>query len=686
MLYRALQSLHRRRLQFGWPVLLAVTVAGGKPMSAAADHWAPHLSPAEIQRLVTLDVLVEDQAGKPVPNAQMFAHCRPWDYTHRGTTDEAGRWRVRGPVGDWVLRAAGTGRQQGLMVRQTFERVEADREVTLQPTRTQKVHISRANGMPFGDRVNALVGPPQLSITPTDDTLPLDPAYVPVLEAGDSSWGLNESIKGWLGLLQGPTATTPGHVVFAPFDSGQTRGLVLNDAGLSTVRFELSDLPWREAGWYFCIEPLSFEAGMQAVSNSRIGSTGGRYDVVVVPGTYRVWLTFYPRSATGEVAFAGMYLARQVTVAAGETLTLGYGRGFAARVQRRAGSEFWVEVTDGCGNQLAGLTGTAQLQLTSGGEVVFDGPVTTYGGRLVNVPAAGPLLDQGHTLSYRYRRDWPGVGALDVSGEIPPGATMHDQAKIVAQTDRFTVSAWEPLPHPERLTAYLNDAWIWIKNYYGAEIKPRQGTRFDWRFTGQPGGSTVDGDSIETDFLTTSLCYPPDRWQGAPFFTYGLGSLYESHAPCQRPKWAQQNTSETFANLISGHLVTGLTGLRAEAANREFRSNQFFDWKLGLRPAPGEPAQLLYAMIFLELKDGQALTRDLFRALYLAQGNLGELIEQADFLGGELNRHATAVSFLADENVAWVYRWVGFDVTDDVVEKGLAYLKDKGATKPRPPF
>jgi hypothetical protein len=80
-------------------------------------------------------------------------------------------------------------------------------------------------------------------------------------------------------------------------------------------------------------------------------------------------------------------------------------------------------------------------------------------------------------------------------------------------------------------------------------------------------------------------------------------------------------------------------------------------------------------MFYIDARYGQAVNRDFFLAVYANEHDLGAILETMDFLKTESERTATLYSYFVNENLAWLYRWAGLQVSDEIVNQGVAYLK-----------
>jgi len=95
-----------------------------------------------------------------------------------------------------------------------------------------------------------------------------------------------------------------------------------------------------------------------------------------------------------------------------------------------------------------------------------------------------------------------------------------------------------------------------------------------------------------------------------------------------------------------------------------------------------EVGRYQFPLFYIDARYGQAVNRDFFRTVCTNEHNLGAIVEMAGFLKTESERTASLYSYLTNDNLAWLYRWAGFQVSDDIVDQGLAYIRSFMSAKP----
>ena len=147
-----------------------------------------------------------------------------------------------------------------------------------------------------------------------------------------------------------------------------------------------------------------------------------------------------------------------------------------------------------------------------------------------------------------------------------------------------------------------------------------------------------------------------------------------------------KDTCESVAALLGDYAIRLLHGERGYRWACQDRSRRFFD-RLdgGEAGASGKAIQedmLLFIYHYLHDRYGQKVNRDFFRATYTSDGNWEAMLRSAAFLETPAERSAAVYSFLAGDNLAWLYRWAGFPMEDAKIARALAYFKERGATMP----
>jgi len=68
--------------------------------------------------------------------------------------------------------------------------------------------------------------------------------------------------------------------------------------------------------------------------------------------------------------------------------------------------------------------------------------------------------------------------------------------------------------------------------------------------------------------------------------------------------------------------------------------------------------------------------------LYRSEGTLEQALESSSFLNTEDKKSAAVYSFLTGDNLAWLYRWVGANVTDAEIKRAMDYFSDQHVILP----
>jgi hypothetical protein len=149
------------------------------------------------------------------------------------------------------------------------------------------------------------------------------------------------------------------------------------------------------------------------------------------------------------------------------------------------------------------------------------------------------------------------------------------------------------------------------------------------------------------------------------------------------PLFYTRNTGESQANIIGSYIARAIYGERAfrSGQHRLLYSTMFFNYVAGLYDMD-EADLYLFPLFYIDARYGQTINRDFFCAIYANEDNLSAILETADFLKTESERTATLYSYLANDNLAWLYRWAGFQVSDEIVDKGVAYIRSLMPVKP----
>jgi hypothetical protein len=484
--------------------------------------------------------------------------------------------------------------------------------------------------------------------------------------------------------MHAPEEQTPGYIIFQNFSGNGSGTYVVDEQGLGCVRFQLDGLPAGETWYSFSFDPIGSEIGYHTLNKERVPSTGGTYEVRLTPGLYRVYTPVCLHQSDGSIAYGGAWVPVILDVNTNSVRELHFGGTFEARFNVMRWDpgyiHLWVDIVDNLGNYLSDVRGAASLRLNRGGEVLFDGPITGANGRYIGF--GNPLADDlrlGAPVEYEYQFSSPVLGVLTTSGVLSSDKQIHREAQLVAQSPHFTLHSPHPAPYADEILGLLDCAYDWLVHEYSGPFSPQSMERFDVLYGAAAGSGGSSGDQFGTD-LYSGYCMTGDADQ--------MGMLYHEFVHgCQASLlsqlWKQgfavrpsiYELSEPEANFVATYLARAVHGERTFRMYRQQWNTAFFNYLAGVSSSISEVERYQVPMFYIDARYGQAVNRDFFRAVYANERNLGAILERMDFLKTESERTATLYSYLTDDNLAWLYRWAGFQVSDEIVNQGKAYVK-----------
>jgi hypothetical protein len=123
---------------------------------------------------------------------------------------------------------------------------------------------------------------------------------------------------------------------------------------------------------------------------------------------------------------------------------------------------------------------------------------------------------------------------------------------------------------------------------------------------------------------------------------------------------------EGAANWFSYHAIRKVYGERAYQSVRMDHNTDLLSV-----PAGKSVHGIDFVLDYVDQRFGAAVNRDVFSILYLDRGGLRRQIEQDPDVTTEHERLAVLYSKLTSQNLAWLYRWAHFSVSDDTVDQAL---------------
>jgi hypothetical protein len=250
---------------------------------------------------------------------------------------------------------------------------------------------------------------------------------------------------------------------------------------------------------------------------------------------------------------------------------------------------------------------------------------------------------------------------------------------LACTSEHFEVFTREPTQNAERIAPVLERAYMWLGTNYAGFVRTTHGGRFRVKCISPFGGAWSSGNVIGLDIYSAHW-FAPDRFNEAVDVLYHeFGHCYEGsppHGALRAPAWGS-SIAESQANTLMISCLRACFGERAYHWYRQKMTSQFF------RNSPAETFDRQPVIFgYIDQRYGWQVNRDFFRAIYGREGNCKELVESMSFLSTEQERTAAVYSLLARSNLAWLYRWAGYGVTDSTIDRALAYFRDHKAEAP----
>jgi len=646
------------------------------PLAPPSGHWV-FSEPISVQtKLVTIVVSVVDAENNPMGYTQVLAYCEPWDFTRWEWTDASGSCRIVGPIGDYTFYAS-SGEILAASERIT---ISEDTTVSLIGTDSTQIAFVDPNGSSFAP---AGQGPWWCWFTPTNFPSPTGPYHAGYVYEGKALRWTTPFVNGVLSLMRAPVAETPGYIIFQDFSGDGSGTYVVDEQELGCVRFHLKGLACGETVWVFWFDEVDSEVTYHHVWGPSVPSSGGTVEVRLMPGLYRVHTVVHLRQSDGSLVYGGYSVPLLVNVEPNGVRELHFGGSFEAKLNILRWDPgyviFWIDILDSLGNYLSDVRGTATLRLKRGTQVLFEGPVQDSWGR--GIGFYNPLADdmkQGGPVEYEYQFSSPVLGLITTSGVLPSPDTQLHQGHLAGQSPHFTLHSPHPAPYANEVLQLLECAYMWLVREYSGPFSPQSMGRFDVLYGAAPGYGGCSGDQFGIDLYSGFYMTGDADQTGVLYheFVHGcqaslVGQLSEQGFAV-RPSIYE--LIESQANLVAMYLARVIHGERTFRMHRQSRSNQFFSAIENGTVVP-EVDRYIFPWIYVDARYGQAVNRDFFRAVYANERNLGSILQTMDFLKTESERTATLYSYLANDNLAWLYRWAGFEVSDEIVNQGVAYIR-----------
>ncbi len=669
-----------------------------------SDHWVYQLPHEQQTRLVSITVSAFDDEGQPVGNADLQAYCEPWDYVIRDRIGESGQIRLRGPVGDWTFFVgADRGPGKAVLAGRGIVKVRQDCEVEVGAERVVELSYGRVVGRSGrGPRARTETeGLPggSLSFMPTCRPAPLTGFNVgrlsegPPEDRGRLRLSVTTGIEGYLCLKQSPTEDCPGHMLFDKCVTGQSGPVAGREEALGHVTLGFTGYR-RMADVDVAMQPIdeAFCEGNAVHTGIRVPPEGGQYVFGVTPGEYCVWVAM-----TCDGKYCGNYTEFRLQLTQDSNQIVHLGSHFTASPLVREWSNgrlsAWFDITDEFGNYLLNYLEPTSLALSQNGMPVFNSQIRPQGQRIFDVERSwGPKQSRG-PVTYTFRTESDLLGSIAATGLMPEDAWSPRGRPPTYETPHIRIVYREAnvqIPAQVRATD-LETALTWLFDHYAGAVHPFNGPQ--WEITDiQPLGSGVaGGDGIGLGVYTP---YDPCGIIGPDMVYHEFGHFYENSPPHHPVKVLDEARGGTFLNghaSIENESMASMTGaycIRAVFGERGYRwttqasSGPFFDLLTGRRRDLDDHDRYVFLYHYLNDCFGQAINRDFVRAMHGSEGNIERIVASDRALQTFHEMMAAIYSYLAGENLAWLWRWAGYPVADEKMDQAMAYFTDQGASLP----
>jgi hypothetical protein len=624
-----------------------------------------------------LTVTVLDEHGVPVPDAWVKAYSEQWgirypaDWVVFEWSDSAGQVQFNLPKGDWLVTAGGGytftwGRPgEGLFVSGHVS-LEETTSLVLQPDSSRSITFTDVDDDPLAG-AEVLIALERL--------VPL----LPFALAGQTGSGtlrlqLTSSESYSLLVLKRPEGAGAGYVLHLPHEPASgTFEYEADESRLAAVHFEAYDAS---------MAPETLDMGvslawldmdrMHGVLNFNVV---GEAEVYFTPQLVRLnyrnlgypnWYYF----------FVGDYL----DLTAGSTTTLHLGGPLSARAKVLAKDsevQLIVIVEDGFGNALDfffpddGDPLCIPVTLSeSGGTPIHHGTLSSQGigGRFVLPDPVPPSARYSIELDLG-----PPYGTLDLEGDLFTPETTYGWE--VTDTDHFALHT--PLGYPEitcALAVETERAYDVLRSYLGEEIPGTvNGYIEPW-----PTSAGWAGTSVWQAWFGGFRWHDPD-WPATIFefvAWHELGHVFQFTGMIHGVECSW--FCEPWATYLATLIVEDISGPRIAEWHRMTYRRRLFEFLAG--DPIGAIDRMQYLFFYLEDAFGRNIHRQLAHwwgdpSYPDARGALS-----AAGLVNALYQVTVLYSYLAGENLGWLFRLAGFEVPPDVViDAGVGVIGDLAA-------
>jgi len=507
------------------------------------------------------------------------------------------------------------------------------------------------------------------------------------LRNGTLELSTSPGIRGWLWITRDGAADQAALAPGYAYDTTGSGSAPVLDSGLSElrIRFDGFGEQVRTVINFTNLDRIC-HTGYVAYS---VPPDGGEATIRVAPGNYRLDATAMPGAGI-------VYLSQTRRFEPNGVYEFRFGSTFTAEPRvltwNRNQLHLWFDILDNYGNYLLQVpSDDTYVRLTQGESVIYEGPTYESRSRHVRLDLDWePYWRKESPISYEYRISNVATGNIHVTGSFPSDPNISLAAgnlPIGHQSDHFELRLLDlPEERGQRLAEGLETAVQWLFTHYAGPVSPANRERWPLESKSPVGVGWSGGSQFSVNIYAGSILEPELPEGTTPVLFHELGHCYQASPPHHQARAMDSTTCESNASLLAAYCMKAVQGDRGLQYAQQMYADKFFQ-RLVSGAAGNEPdaddCDFIY--FYIHNRYGQAVHRDFQRAMYRSEGNCEAILLSADFLVSEAERSAAMYSFLCGDNLAWLYRWIGEDVTDEVIDQALAYFTSQGAAIPESP-
>ena len=624
-------------------------------------------------KMVKVTILVRDVDGTPIEGAQVKAFSEEWGLFYPdwfGYTNSSGMFTFEIPAGNWSFFAGGgwgyawTHPGEACFMALVNVMVENNSTLILQPDDEFNVTVYDLNGQPIDVSVRLM----ESSHTP----------IVVAPDCGRASEGhlrihVNSGLK--YDVLLYLDGNGVSYVFFKRNIVPSTNMIIsASSEDLARLRFELHDTDFNlMPGLYVHINYHEFSVGETTGLQPVTFYIEGAEDIYVTPSLVGIW---YDVNVEG---WHYHFPPSDYSLVNGEYRVFRVGGKFTVRVHvLREDTQIWLDVRDSFGNVLINYchNGEARIPitLTRNGEVIFEGDIAEIVGWW-NALVAGKL-DRTYSLEdsphYHITLDLGPFGRFELEGVLLSPETMLQYRKI--ESEHFIINVpnvSSPLLYEKfnKIAEFFEIAYEAERNFIGEWIEGKTNITFyiNYISAGFAGRNTIGmgiGFSIDSSYATVPSTF-------ISVALHELGHVFQLSPPL-RNYFIESWFGEPFATLIGHGGLRRIFGRLLELREQGGHNRHFFEYLAGREELNlGENIQ--FVLFYLNRKYGEEIHRRFVQLWGNETWNKARMtLEEANFNRSEII--VILYSYIAKENLAWLFKSAGLKVSESRVEEGLRLI------------